>query len=122
MTDVWNTEPVEDSIDSNTVDLEVQTVDQSPVQEKLSKPAKKTPDNSEPLYDLEGLMTDFPTAKELEKFVFDKTGLVLELKGRSNKFKYQTAMDVLNGSAPDDSLLGNENPYLDKNEIGRAHV
>ena len=71
----------------------------------------------EPLYDLEGLMTDFPTAKELEKFVFDKTGYVLELKGRSNKFKYQTAMDVLNGLAPDDSLLGNENPYLDKNEL-----
>lgn len=72
--------------------------------------------NSEPLFDLEGLMTDFPTAKELEKFVFDKTGYVLELKGRSNKFKYQTALDILNGAEPDSTLLGHENPYLDKND------
>lgn len=71
----------------------------------------------EPLYDLEGLMTDFPTAKELEKFVFDQTGIVLNIKGRSNKFKYQTAMDVLNGKEPEDYLLGTENPYLDKNDL-----
>jgi len=84
------------------------------------KPAiKETPKivEQEPLYDLEGLMTDFPTAKELEKFVFDQTGIVLQLKGRSNKFKYQTAMDVLNGAKPDEALLGNENPYLDKNDL-----
>ena len=73
--------------------------------------------DKEPLYDLDGLMTDFPTAKELEKFVYDQTGFVLNLKGRSNKFKYQTAMDVLNGSTPDDYMLGTENPYLDKNEL-----
>jgi hypothetical protein len=80
-------------------------------------PKKVTEVDSEPLFDLDGLMTDFPTAKELEKFVFDKTGLVLELKGRSNKFKYQTALDVLNGAEPDPALLGSENPYLDKNEL-----
>ena len=74
-----------------------------------------TPD--EPLYDLEGLMTDFPTARELEKFVFDQTGYVLNLKGRSNKFKYQTAMDILNGAKPEDYLIGTENPYLDKNDL-----
>jgi porphobilinogen synthase len=39
-------------------------------------------------------MTDFPTAKDLEKFLFDKTGVALDLKGRSNKYKYQ--MDVGN--------------------------
>lgn len=71
----------------------------------------------EPLYDLEGLMTDFPTARELEQFVFDQTGYVLNLKGRSNKFKYQTAMDVLNGAEPDAALIGRENPYLDKNDL-----
>ena len=71
----------------------------------------------EPLYDIDGLMTDFPTAKELEKFVYDQTGYVLNLKGRSNKFKYQTAMDVLNGQEPDQVLMGTENPYLDKNDI-----
>ena len=71
----------------------------------------------EPMYDLEGLMTDFPTAKELEKFVFDETGIVLNLKGRSNKFKYSTAMAVLNGERPDPALVGSENPYVDKNDI-----
>lgn len=72
---------------------------------------------TEPLYDLEGLMTDFPTARELEKFVYDQTGHVLSLKGRSNKFKYSTAMDVLNGKAPEEYMKGTENPYLDKNEL-----
>lgn len=84
------------------------------------KPAiQQTPKivEQEPLFDLEGLMTDFPTARELEKFVFDQTGIVLNLKGRSNKFKYQTAMDVLNGATPDESLIGSENPYLDKNDL-----
>jgi hypothetical protein len=73
--------------------------------------------HTEPLYDLEGLQTDFPTAKELEKFVFDQTGYTLQLKGRSNKFKYETAMAVLNGATPDRVLLGTENPYLDKNDL-----
>ena len=62
-------------------------------------------------------MTDFPTARELEQFVFDQTGHVLNLKGRSNKFKYQTAMDILNGATPEDYLIGTENPYLDKNDL-----
>jgi hypothetical protein len=48
-------------------------------------------------YDIDGLMTDFPTATALERFVYDETGAVLNLKGRANKLKYQVAMDVLNG-------------------------
>ena len=83
------------------------------VTESVAKPSTRM----EPLFDIEGLMTDFPTAKELEKFVFDETGIVLNLKGRSNKFKYQTALDVLNGAKPEDYLLGSENPYLDKNDL-----
>lgn len=71
----------------------------------------------EPLYDLEGLMTDFPTAKELEKFLFDKTGVALDLKGRSNKYKYQTALDILNGGDIPEILMATENPYLDKNDL-----
>ena len=66
---------------------------------------------------MEGLMTDFPTAKELEKFVFDETGIVLNLKGRANKLKYTVALDVLNGSAVDPVFLGSENPYVDKNDM-----
>jgi len=91
---------------------------------QAADPIKSTTNNrtvktveSEPLYDLDGLMTDFPTAKELEKFVFDQTGFVLNLKGRSNKFKYATAMDVLNGANPEDYMLGTENPYLDRNDL-----
>lgn len=68
-------------------------------------------------YDLEGLMTDFPTAKELEKFVYEQTGVALNLKGRANKLKYQIAMDTLNGIMPDPQYTTDENPYLDRNEL-----
>jgi len=68
-------------------------------------------------YDIDGLMTDFPTAKELERFVFDETGIVLNLKGRANKLKYQVAMDALNGVPIDEKFVGNENPYLDKADM-----
>jgi|ERR1035437_2061264 hypothetical protein len=72
---------------------------------------------SEWAFDMEGLMTDFPTATELQKFVYDQTGVVLNLKGRANKVKYQIALDTLNGQIPPAEFLGSENPYLDKNEI-----
>jgi hypothetical protein len=68
-------------------------------------------------YDMEGLMTDFPTARELERFVFDETGIVLNLKGRANKLKYQVAMDVLNGAEVDPVFIGDENPYVDKADL-----
>ena len=68
-------------------------------------------------YDIEGLMTDFPTAKELERFVFDETGIILNLKGRANKLKYQVAMDVLNGIEVDAKYTGGENPYVEKSEM-----
>ena len=68
-------------------------------------------------FDLEGLMTDFPTARELERCVFDETGVVLNLKGRANKLKYQVAMDVLNGEDIDPKFLGGDNPYIDRTEL-----
>lgn len=68
-------------------------------------------------YDMEGLMTDFPTARELERFVFDETGLVLNLKGRANRLKYQVALDVLNGLEVDPAFLGEENPYIDRADM-----
>jgi hypothetical protein len=75
----------------------------------------KSTSNAE--YDMDGLMTDFPTAKELERFVFDETGVVLNLKGRANKLKYQTAMDVLNGEDIDPKLIGSDNPYIDRADM-----
>jgi hypothetical protein len=70
-----------------------------------------------PEYDIEGLMTDFPTATDLERFVFDETGVVLSLKGRANKLKYQVAMDVLNGEKVEPKYIGEGNPYLDKADM-----
>lgn len=68
-------------------------------------------------YDLEGLMTDFPNARELERFVFDETGVVLSLKGRANRIKYQVAMDVLNGLEVDPKFVGTDNPYLERADL-----
>jgi hypothetical protein len=62
-------------------------------------------------------MTDFPTATDLERFVYDQTGIVLSLKGRANKLKYQVAMDVLNGQDVDSKFIGSENPYIDRTEL-----
>jgi len=81
----------------------------------LAKPAE--PDSESRDFDIDGLMTDFPTAKELERFVFDETGVVLNLKGRANKLKYQVAMDVLNGAPVDPRYIGKDNPYLEKADM-----
>ena len=68
-------------------------------------------------YDMEGLMNDFPTATELERFVYDQTGQVLNLKGRANKLKYQIAMDCLNGAPVAAKYIGTDNPYVDRTEL-----
>jgi len=83
---------------------------------KAVKPETALPASSRD-FDLEGLMTDFPTAKELERFVFDETGVVLNLKGRANKLKYQVAMEVLNGQPVDPKFVGTDNPYLEKTDL-----
>jgi len=106
--DVWDMDAAAAAVDE-TAEIETKTS-----RTQLSKQDLK---KAEPLYDLEGLMTDFPTAKELEKFLFDKTAISLDLKGRSNKFKYQTALDILNGGEIPQELVNAENPYLDKNDL-----
>lgn len=68
-------------------------------------------------FDIDGLMTDFPTATDLERFVYDARGVVLNLKGRANKLKYQVAMDVLNGKDVDPRFIGGDNPYIDKADL-----
>jgi hypothetical protein len=91
------------------------------VAEQMAATAPTTPIAPQALnaldFDLEGLMTDFPTATDLERFVYDQTGVVLNLKGRANKLKYQIAMDVLNGQEVDDKFIGGNNPYIDKTEL-----
>ena len=113
--DVWGSEPEAKS----TQDAAPKTQHGfEPLPEHEPHPtAKKTPTMSQAEFDLEGLMTDFPTAKELERFVFDETGIVLNLKGRANKLKYQTALDVLNGQEIDPAFIGDENPYIEKADM-----
>jgi hypothetical protein len=108
----WDIEPT-DTTDTtvNTTEVEWTTDADKPV-----KPGKVQA-VLDAGYDMEGLMTDFPTATELMRFVYDQTGVVLNLKGRSNKLKYQIAMDVLNGGDADPGLIGSENPYLDKIDL-----
>ena len=101
---IWETPEVSTDVTEPVVATEV----------TKSKKQKITPKIQ---FDLEGLMTDFPTAKELERFVFDETGIVLNLKGRANKLKYQVAMDVLNGEDVDPIFFGENNPYVDKTEM-----
>ena len=79
--------------------------------------AQRAAEPEQPEYDIDGLMTDFPTATELERFVYDQTGHVLNLKGRANKLKYQVAMDVLNGITVDVKFTGGDNPYVDRSEL-----
>ena len=105
--------------EENVWDAPIQ--DTAPIIKQAPKPEVKKP-QAKPVqptiqFDLEGLMTDFPTAKDLERFVYDETGIVLNLKGRANKLKYQIAMDVLNGEEVDPVFLGSENPYVDKAEM-----
>jgi len=104
---VWDDAPVD------TIDVSADEI--ISVAEQVAATAPKSVSNAE--YDLEGLMTDFPTAKELERFVFDETGIVLNLKGRANKLKYQVAMDVLNGVEVDAKFIGDDNPYVEKSEM-----
>lgn len=112
-------QPTTQTPDENIWDEPVKSTE--PAEVKFdTKPAEKivvksTP--SHPEYDIDGLMTDFPTAKELERFVYDETGHVLNLKGRANKLKYQVAMDVLNGQEVDPKFFGDENPYVDRAEL-----
>jgi len=87
------------------------------VEPTTAKTVKSEPVKIDSGFDMEGLMTDFPTAVELERFVYDRTGIVLNLKGRSNKLKYQVALDILNGAEPDPEFIGNENPYLSKADL-----
>lgn len=68
-------------------------------------------------YDLEGLKNDFPTAGELELFVYNETKVKLNLKGRSNELKYKVALDVLNGIEVDSKFLTEKDPRIDEKDL-----
>jgi hypothetical protein len=68
-------------------------------------------------YSLEGLKDDFPTALELEKFVFDETRVSLKLKGLAPSKKYEIALAVLKNEDIDARYITGSNPYVDNNDM-----
>jgi len=70
-------------------------------------------------YTIEGLMNDFPTAKELQQFVYTQTNgeVSLNLQGRSNQLKYNLALDALLGKAIPAKYLSKDNPYMEKADL-----
>ena len=68
-------------------------------------------------YSIAGLREDFPTAKELEQFVFDETRVALKLKGIDPAKKYEIAYAILTGADIDHKYITGINPYLDNNEL-----
>jgi hypothetical protein len=115
--DPWDTptEAVDPADKAAALAVEITETDNERIQRAVK--AQKASEPEQPEYDIDGLMTDFPTATELERFVYDQTGHVLNLKGRANKLKYQVAMDVLNGITVDVKFTGGDNPYVDRSEL-----
>jgi hypothetical protein len=112
--DPWDNVPAEPNTTKPIIEDFVEHLADEPI--AYSQPASPASLGAT-AFDMEGLMTDFPTATELQKFVYDETGIALNLKGRANKLKYQIALDTLNGIPPADEFIGRENPYLDKNDL-----
>jgi len=68
-------------------------------------------------YSIDGLKEDFPTARELEQFVFDETQVSLKLKGIDPAKKYEIAYAVLTGKDVDIKYITGANPYLDNTDL-----
>ena len=68
-------------------------------------------------YDIEALKEDLPTAKELAQFVYDKTGLALDLVGKPKEEQYQVAKRALEGKNVPNEYVSGENPYVDKKDL-----
>ena len=115
--DPWETEvaAIDPADKAAALATEITETDNERIQRAVQ--AQRATEPEQPEYDIDGLMTDFPTATELERFVYDQTGHVLNLKGRANKLKYQVAMDVLNGITVDVKFTGGDNPYVDRSEL-----
>jgi hypothetical protein len=108
--DVWNEDITEqDPINDFTEqDLEINSVEDL-------KP--QAPTNNSMEYSLAGLQADFPTAKDLEQFVFDETHVSLKLKGLDPERKYELALAVLCGQDIDSKYITGANPYIDSKEM-----
>ena len=114
--DVWNV----DSTHSNAATPAEQPMEPEEIEfeELADMPRSVDALKPEPIeYSLEGLKDDFPTALELEKFVFDETRVSLKLKGLAPSKKYEIALAVLNNQDVDPRYLTGANPYVDNNDL-----
>lgn len=68
-------------------------------------------------YDIEALKADLPTAKELSQFVYDKTGMALDLVGKPKEDQYLAAKNALEGKKVPSEFLTDENPYVEKKDL-----
>jgi len=69
------------------------------------------------LYNIDALKEDLPTAKELSQFVYDKTGIALDLIGKKKDEQYLVAKQALEGKKIPQDFITEENPYVDKREL-----
>lgn len=68
-------------------------------------------------YDIEALKADLPTAKDLSQFVYDKTGISLDLIGKPKEEQYLVARNALEGKKIPSDFITDLNPYIDKKEL-----
>jgi hypothetical protein len=68
-------------------------------------------------YDIEALKGDLPTAKELAQFVYDKTGIMLDLVGKPKEDQYLVAKNALEGKKVPEEFKTDENPYVSRTEL-----
>jgi hypothetical protein len=68
-------------------------------------------------WDIGALREDLPTAKELAQFVYNRTGIALDLVGKSKEIQYKVAVDVLDGKPAPKEFITKENPFVDKTDI-----
>jgi hypothetical protein len=68
-------------------------------------------------YDIEALKADLPTAKDLAQFVYDKTGISLDLVGKPKEDQYMVARNALEGKKVPTDFQTDLNPYIDRKEL-----
>lgn len=68
-------------------------------------------------YDIEALKLDLPNAKDLAQFVYDKTGIALDLIGKPKDDQYSVAKRALEGKAVPSEYATGDNPYVDKKDL-----
>lgn len=68
-------------------------------------------------YDIEALKLDLPNAKDLAQFVYDKTGIALDLIGKPKDDQYSVAKRALEGKAIPSEYTTDDNPYVDKKDL-----